>query len=1370
MLAFFAFLIAFLTLPDAAHAGPVFFAALSAGAGVGGAFAATALGGFLSTTVGRLLLSVAFSALQAALQEKPKPAGIVTEAALTGSTQPLSFIIGRYATAGQMQGPMRSHGNIGKVPNAYRTYIVVLSCIPGATMARLMINGEYVEIGTTPHAEYGLPILGRYTGYAWVKYYDGSQTAADPMLLAKYASDPDRPWSANMVGTGMCYAILTFAFSQSIWPSGEPSWRFEMQGIPLYDPRKDSTVGGSGSQRWNNRATWATTDNPIVQAYNIMRGIEIPGLGIWGGELPAEDLPLSYYFSCANICDQLVTRPDGATEPRFRTGYEIKVDKEPAEIIEELFKCSSTRIAEVGGAFKPRTGGPGLPVYFMTDDDIIITSPQELDPFPGSDQRYNGISTNGPNPDALWEAEPDREIYNAGWEAEDGGKRRMASLQMPACPYPLQRQRVGRAYIFDERKFIQHQMTLPPDAAILEPLDTLAWTSARNGYSTKHFELGDMQDDVTSLLQGISMREVDPTDFADPPEFGEITTPIPTTRRPIPPQLLAGFAVAAGATTDAAGNLRRPHLVLTWDGAGQEGIAGIAWEVRLSATAAHVSRGTTNNVEAGQLRVFDGILANTVYQVRAKQVAVWPVAWSGWITVNSSDVRLGSNDLADDINDAIADGVAALLEADSVRADHDALTAGFAGDLQTAFTEQAARSMATAGGWLRDPTFTDWVSGNLNINNWSSRSGTSAYCTEAGGDFGGGLTVNAPSGSASVDLIASTAPNSGLVRADATTDYVVLEMDFEYISGNPAGAVARVEWSNDGTTWTRGTFGNVTLAIGYFGSDYSIAPQAGVRQSLRALWKRPAGVSGNMRMRVTPKISTITNAQQMVIHYLNLRRATRAEIGAGETYVIASATPGQTVAYAGAGAAIAGLNSAFTARAGGLEANVTNILGARADLLTGTALASLLTQLQVASGTGLSAWVSTQGTAIAALQNKVSASYVLRVGAGGASAGLELVAQDNAVGGAASALKLSANVIGLYGDVFVSASNLFPDFDMVQDGFYLTTSSASYAFLNTGTPKLGQRYLSIDADAAAKSVYSGWFNIDPSTEYLVSGAAWMATATAGSGTSQLAFQTGEVASNGAVTVLTTSVIAVNTDAIYNASTSFSQVSVTSDATARRGRFRVLRSAGGTAAARAGAFRVEKKVGATLFAQNAVVENLLQAGEIITESMIVAGAGNRQRYFQAANMTVSGKTEGTASIVATDIAFSTDGFSFMPIRPYNPAAVSGARNPIVARIQVAVSAVVGNVKARLVCQMQYRKGGVWWNFPSVPLVFGLMANHSLPTTFSGNLTANMNTSNGGLDANTWTGLRLYAYTENIDGFTGANVTILQADILVEQISR
>lgn len=1191
-------LLAFILAPDAAHAGPVFMALVTNGVGFGAALGQTALGGFLATTGGRLMLSVAFSALQSAMGRRPKPPGIVTEVTLTGSKEPLSFIIGKYATGGVLQGPIRSHGTVSGIPNAYRNYIITLGAIPRMRLSRLILNGEYVELGTTVHADYGLPVLGRYEGFAWVKYYDGTQTAADPMLLAKYGSDPDRPWTADMVGTGLCYAILTFRRSDKVFPSGEPAVRFEMLGIPLYDPRKDTTVGGSGTHRWNNTATWEHSENPQVQSYNIKRGIELPGLGVWGGKIPASDLPLSHWFAAMNICDQTVTRPGGGTEPRFRTGYEIKVNQEPADIIEELNKASATQIAEVGGIWKPRTGGPGLPVYFMTDDDIIITSPQDMDPFPGSDTRYNGIKTEGPNPEAVWEPEPDPELYNTAWETEDGGQRRMAELPLPACPYSLQRQRVGRAYIKDERRFLRYQHTLPSDAAILEPLDVLAWTSARNGYVNKHFEIGEMQDDVVSLQQAIAQREVDPTDFEDPPGYGEVPLPVPTTRRPIAAQTLAGFNATGGTTTDAAGNPRRPHAHLVWSGADQDGVTGIEWEIRLLAGGVHVARGSTSQVTAGSLRVFDGILPNTSYQARAQQIAPWPVAWTAWVSFNSSSARLTGDDLSDEINASIAEGQQALEDAAAVRADHDALTADFAGDLKSAFAEQAARAMANGGGWLKDPTFSDWVSGNLNINNWAGRSGTSAYALEGGGDFGGGMTVNAPSGTALVDIVASTAASSGLIRADATADYVALEFDIEYTAGDPAGVAFRVEWSSNGTTWTRGTFNGQTQDLGLLGADYGIAPQPGVRQSIRALWKRPAGVSGHMRLRMLPKLSTVNAAQQMVIHYTNLRRATRAEIDAGETYLIASFNPGQTVAYTGVGAAIAGLNTAFSARAGGLEANVTNILGARADLLAGTALATLLTQLQVNSGNGLSAWVATQSTAITSLANKVAASYVLRVGAGGAGAGLELVAQDDAVSGASSALKLRADQIGLYGDVQVSAGNLYPDFDMMEEGFYSTPTAADYGFLEAGSASLGRRFLSIAASDASEQVLTGWFPVEPNTEYLVSGFAFMSSAAAGSGTSQLALVTGSVNGAGVVTALTAHTVKNVTDNNSVASGK-GEVSITTGPEARRGRFRLTRPAGGTAAARAGGFRVDKKVGAKL-----TVDGLLQAlAAQITEAWI-----------------------------------------------------------------------------------------------------------------------------------------------------------------------
>ena len=146
-----------------------------------------------------------------------------------------------------------------------------------------MINDEYVTLGSTTEALYGfgLPVM---SGSAWVKYYDGTQTTADPYLLAQYGAYPNRPWSADMIGRGLCYAIVTFRHNPEVW-QGFPRLRFEMGGIPLYDIRKDSTAGGSGTHRWATPSTWAQTTNPMVMIYNIMRGIALMDGSVWGGRV-----------------------------------------------------------------------------------------------------------------------------------------------------------------------------------------------------------------------------------------------------------------------------------------------------------------------------------------------------------------------------------------------------------------------------------------------------------------------------------------------------------------------------------------------------------------------------------------------------------------------------------------------------------------------------------------------------------------------------------------------------------------------------------------------------------------------------------------------------------------------------------------------------------------------------------------------------------------------------------------------------------------------------------------------------------------------------------------------------------------------------
>jgi hypothetical protein len=616
----------------------------------------------------RLLTSVAISALQGALGGKSRASqanGIQTTVTQTGADNPVSWVMGKYATAGALVCPPMSHGVSGKTPNAYLTYVVNLSDIAGMTLSRVAIDGAWVTLGGAAHPDYGTPVTGAYSGYAWVKYYNGSQTVVDPMLLAKYGSYPNRPWTSDMIGRGMCYAICTFRLNPEIFVSGMPTVLFEVSGIPLYDIRKDSTAGGSGTQRWATPSTWTPSDNPFVQIYNILRGVAITSTENWGGQIPGTDIDLT---AAMNICDQSVSLLAGGSELRYRSGLEVFSSDEPASIIEQLLLASSGDLTDIGGVWKARAGSVGLPVYMFTDDDLIITQAQLFDPFPaGLKGVYNAASATYPDPVSVYQSEHSPQINFTTYEAEDRGQRLVSSMSMPAVTSGTQVQRLCRSFVNDNRRFRRHTEPLPPSAVILEPLDGVSWTSTENGYTAKVFEIEQVLDDVMSMVQTVSLRERDSADY-NWSTGNELPLPVsPGGVVVFGAQAVPSFAVAPFTVTDGV-NARRPAIQITWSAADLDGIRGIEYEVTLVTGGALVKRGFIADITSGSIIVTEGIAASVAYNVRARLVADWSTSWTALTPVTSPAVVLTSADML------ISAGVGKSLNVDPNFADPSAWT------------------------------------------------------------------------------------------------------------------------------------------------------------------------------------------------------------------------------------------------------------------------------------------------------------------------------------------------------------------------------------------------------------------------------------------------------------------------------------------------------------------------------------------------------------------------------------------------------------------------------------------------------------------------------------------------------------------------
>jgi hypothetical protein len=553
------------------------------------------------------------------------------------------------------------------------------------------------------------------------------------------------------------------------------------------------SAGGAGAHRWGNSATYEPSTNNAVLAYNIQRGIVLPDLGIWGGRAEAEDLPLPNWFAAMNACDMTVGSPAVA---QYQAGIEVRVDMEPAAILEELMKACTGQIAEVGGAFKIRIGGPGLPVMFISDDDLIVTKPQDYAPFAPSDQRQNGIDAKYPDPEAVWQTKSAPSLYNAAWEAEDGD-RRVASLDLTACPYPLQVQRVMASYINDGRRLRTHGVTLTPDAAVLEPLDAISWTSARNGYDGKLFELSEVVDDPKTLLQRVALREVDPTDY-DWFEGVAVPTYVPSAVEVVPgPQTLSSWVVTAIALEDASGTQRRPAIRMSWDAADLDAVSGIQFELRLS-NGAMVKAGDVVDVASGAIICAEGILADTAYQSRGKPVALGrETAWTDWVEVISADVRLGSADLADPVNEKI-DSALALVTSAQARITAEAQIAS---DALSAETEARVAALTAEAGAIRaemlaaaEADFPREVSIDAALNDLGARvTNLLIGLSETQSRIAGaGIFVDPESGTIKIEAVSRLDGELGEVRVilDAVAGSITLFTTKTYVDGAISEAVS----------------------------------------------------------------------------------------------------------------------------------------------------------------------------------------------------------------------------------------------------------------------------------------------------------------------------------------------------------------------------------------------------------------------------------------------------------------------------------------------------------------------------------------------------------------------------------------------------
>lgn len=628
-------------------------------------------------------VGIGMSVLSTVLAAKPRQegGGISTSTTQSGADKPRTIILGHYATGGHLITESFIY-DIDKNDNKYYTQVIGLSDTRLSGLDEIVLNGKaYVP---SPQVSPGQPGYhfddglgqrlngGDVEGRAMVRFYDGTQTTADPTLITISRDDP-RPVNTNFKMTGVSYMIFTAKhlnenpkFTKGVAPIAV------VRGRPLYDPRKDSSNGyGSGSHRWGQESTYEFTANPVIMIYNILRGITLGPNQVYGAGAKAADLPLNYWIPAANVCDEPGTQPNSTNWKddikRYRAGIEIAVDQEPLQVIEALAKTCGAQISRTSGSYVIAVGPPSAPVAHVTDGEIVWDSVSHFQMSDGINSRFNAVTATYPNPKALWKTNPAEEFKNDGW-IEGDGKYRPVALALETVPFPAQVRRIMREVLSDSRRLRNHSIVLPATYAGLNVTDTITWTSITNGYQNKLFEVTEVVLDTANLSVKVSIRERDPEDY-DFDAVSDNILPFQPDGSTYDPAIVGvpDFTVSPYTQLDSNGRSRKAGIRLNWNP--EVSYSGILYQVRLQSDNSLVTTGAVQDTAYGSALIFEGLLPTTSYIVRAKASKPgYPnIAWGGWLPVTTDAVFIGRDDIADDILEDLDDAVEWITEHTNIR-------------------------------------------------------------------------------------------------------------------------------------------------------------------------------------------------------------------------------------------------------------------------------------------------------------------------------------------------------------------------------------------------------------------------------------------------------------------------------------------------------------------------------------------------------------------------------------------------------------------------------------------------------------------------------------------------------------------------------
>jgi hypothetical protein len=357
----------------------------------------------------------------------------------------------------------------------------------------------------------------------------------------------DSNWNSTATLTGCAHLHIRYRLTgtsdkQQSPFAGGVSGRMTIRGkgAKVYDPRLDSTAGGSGSQRANDQSTWAWNDNasrnPALQLLFYLLGWRINGKLAVGMGLPPARIDLQSFITAANICDESVSLSGGGGEPRYRSDGVISEGDDRQAVIENLCSAMNAILRDAGGkiALNVVKNDLASPSAHFTIDDIL--GDELWEQTPPLTQSFNIIRGRwiDPSDTALYQPVDFPEV---GFTSLDGIDR-IQTVDYPLVQSPSQAQRLAKQRLQRLQYQGRYSAVFGPRAWAVSLGEVVELSHEGLGWSQKLFRIIEQTVDQSGQTK-MTLLEEHPSIYAwDAEEAPAVTPGTPTIYDPLNSPLL----------------------------------------------------------------------------------------------------------------------------------------------------------------------------------------------------------------------------------------------------------------------------------------------------------------------------------------------------------------------------------------------------------------------------------------------------------------------------------------------------------------------------------------------------------------------------------------------------------------------------------------------------------------------------------------------------------------------------------------------------------------------------------------------------------------------------------------------------------------